>query len=419
MAAEEEAAARAKPSGTDVAQGFCEAFLTEDFFRTHWEQKPLHHRAREHGRIANRLPEALLPDDVMAMYHTAGPSLKMFKSGEPSELNDFMAGYIDGVSLIINQADRTSPVLMDLCRALAKVHFMHTFCVAYLTPPKSQAVRLHTDDQDVFLMQVWGKKQWTIRNAPKLLCYSEEMLGKDVPVPPELIGDPIMEFTIEAGDILYLPRGYLHEAATGEEHSLHITVTMPTSDYCWGVQLVRDCMRHLKVADDPASVMNRYLYSKAPCEDDEKEVDKLLQDAVGSWASSLKIDGVLKAFETSMEKTNEGQERQFAQIQRTRGPPFVTEDSKIRLIHGITCLCHPKKDLALFVRDVENQQMELPVARSVMPMLKALTHRPQLVAALPCNDAFERLCVLQLLLQQGVLQLFVGKNCLEHSSPDG
>ena len=38
------------------------------------------------------------------------------------------------------------------------------------------------------------------------------------------VGDPVEDLVLEAGDTLYLPRGWPHEAATSDEDSLHITV---------------------------------------------------------------------------------------------------------------------------------------------------------------------------------------------------
>ena len=37
----------------------------------------------------------------------------------------------------------------------------------------AQAVRVHTDDQDVILLQVWGSKKWRLYNAPTHLPYTE------------------------------------------------------------------------------------------------------------------------------------------------------------------------------------------------------------------------------------------------------
>ena len=43
----------------------------------------------------------------------------------------------------------------------------------------------------------------------------------------EELGKPIKQLTLEAGDMLYFPRGFIHEARTDtDSHSLHITVSV-------------------------------------------------------------------------------------------------------------------------------------------------------------------------------------------------
>lgn len=40
------------------------------------------------------------------------------------------------------------------------------------------------------------------------------------------IGDPVMEVVLEAGDLLYFPRGFIHQACTIKgEYSLHVTIS--------------------------------------------------------------------------------------------------------------------------------------------------------------------------------------------------
>jgi len=332
--------------------------------------------------------------------------LKMFKRGVPSEIDNFMVAYLDGCSLIVNQADRCNETLFQLCRALAQQHFHHVFCVAYLTPANSQAVRLHNDDQDVFLLQVWGRKRWTIRNAPKLLPYTEEMLGKDDPVPEELVGEPVMQFTMEPQDVLYIPRGQLHEAATGDEPSLHITVTVPTSDYCWGVQLVKHLMQHLHRKEANASSLAAgSLCSRGP--KDAGALNQELEQFLSSWSKDLEPSSVLSAYQQRMSRTNQGQEKEFSHAMGAKLPPAVTEHSRVRLMCGVNCHCHDNEDRVTFVRSGDGQVLEMPVSSSAMPLIKALTQRPQPVLDLPCADPFERICVLKLLNQQGVVQLFL------------
>lgn len=41
----------------------------------------------------------------------------------------------------------------------------------------------------------------------------------------EEIGEPIMAVTLTAGDVLYFPRGFIHQGKTGNQHSLHVTLS--------------------------------------------------------------------------------------------------------------------------------------------------------------------------------------------------
>jgi ribosomal protein L16 Arg81 hydroxylase len=86
---------------------------------------------------------------------------------------------------------------------------------------------------------------------------TEEMLGKDGhALSPDLLGPPIIETVLEAGDTLYMPRGYAHEAMTGgDDPSLHLTVTMPTSDFTWAGVLKRDVRHHHRQSTDCRQVI--------------------------------------------------------------------------------------------------------------------------------------------------------------------
>lgn len=391
-----------KCGGSEVAAGFSSSLLTPEFFEKHWERWPLHHRAAEHGSHANRLPEALNAGDIAEVIRRAGPSLKLFRRGEPYDEENFLVAYLDGATMIVNQAERCNQTLYDFCRIMAASHFHHVFGVVYLTPPDSFGVRLHNDDQDVFLMQVWGKKHWLLRDAPKLLPYTEEMLGKDEPVPPEKMTEQIMEFTMEPGDVLYIPRGFLHQAKTSKEPSLHITITVPTSDYCWGVQLIKHFMSQLHSDPQLKGISEMQLGSGGP---DDATLDGKLEEAMSKWASGVTIDGVIDAFEKRMLNVNNGQERNHSQAMSLQLRPFINEQSRVRLMQGITCSCAPDSELAIFKR--ESQRLELPISKTASALIRSLSSKPQAVADLPCEDTFERLCVLNLLHAQGIVQMFL------------
>ncbi|CAL8072348.1 unnamed protein product [Calicophoron daubneyi] len=102
----------------------------------------------------------------------------------------------------------------------------------YLTPPASQGFAPHYDDIEGFVMQLEGTKLWRVY-APR---NSYETLPRtSSPNLSELeLGEPILTVNLEPGDMLYIPRGFIHQACTpSDRHSLHITVST-YQKHTWG-----------------------------------------------------------------------------------------------------------------------------------------------------------------------------------------
>lgn len=104
---------------------------------------------------------------------------------------------------------------------------------SYLTPPNSQGFAPHYDDIEAFILQVEGKKRWRLykpksRNET-LPRYSSANFSQ------EEIGDPILDTIVEPGDLLYFPRGTIHQGDTFglNQHSLHITLSVYQKN-SWG-----------------------------------------------------------------------------------------------------------------------------------------------------------------------------------------
>lgn len=408
---------RKGPDGAQIARSFIDGVLTEEFWAKNWEKYPKHIRSADlaKDKQVNRLGEFVNPDHLSEILRRGGSSLKMFRKGQPFDGDSLYLAYLEGASLILNQADRYSKPLFEFCRTIADKHFYHSFAVAYLTPPNSHAVRLHNDDQDVFLLQIWGKKNWLVRPAPTFLPYTEEMIGKDAPVPEELIKPPILDFTIEAGDILFMPRGFLHEAKTGTEPSLHITITVPTSDYCWGVLLGRYLGHSLQKSLPSGSEVANFC-QEAMSEKDvdshrpdrkkrtEEEENAMIRQVASAFLKDLSSKEVVGLFEERMATTNKGQEEALMMNCSRQLRPFVTSESLVRLMPGVGCSCTPGAEVARFTRD--GKILDLPIASTASHLIAGLTNKPRAVSELHCEDSFERLCVLEALLMKGCVQMF-------------
>ena len=164
------------------------------------------------------------------------PLLFKEQSGVPLDTykKNLFAAYLDGCSIVLNHADWNSPWIAALCLDLQKT-FPHAFANVYITPPGSQAVRAHADDRDVFVIQVAGRKSWKVyEKIPIPHPYPNEQVGKEgLEVPQSVLDGPtLLETTLSSGDVLYMPRGYVHEArANDDNYSFHVTIALATHDW--------------------------------------------------------------------------------------------------------------------------------------------------------------------------------------------
>jgi Cupin superfamily protein len=146
---------------------------------------------------------------------------------------NLFSAYLDGCSVVVNHSDLFVSEIADLCEDLQR-SFPHAYANAYLTPPGLQAVPPHADDRDVLVVQVAGEKNWRVyQKIPIPHPYPHEQVGKDgFPVPPQVFDKVLVERTLRPGDVLYMPRGYVHEAcANSDSLSFHVTVALATHDW--------------------------------------------------------------------------------------------------------------------------------------------------------------------------------------------
>ncbi len=158
------------------------------------------------------------------------------------------AAYLAGTSIVWNHAEAASPKVAELCQNLQQPPFPHAYANAYLTPPNSQTVPAHADDRDVLVFQLVGTKHWKVyETVPIPHPYPHEQVGKaGLPVPESVLQGPMaFDGCLFPGDVLYLPRGMVHEASTdsastnSQDLSFHITVALATHDWTLGGNLGR------------------------------------------------------------------------------------------------------------------------------------------------------------------------------------
>jgi bifunctional lysine-specific demethylase and histidyl-hydroxylase NO66 len=227
------------------------------FFRTYWEAEPLLISREEPGYFAD-LPGLDAVDELITAT-TSGPArsmddgrmVKTDRRGVVSErrirlgsngipdIQDIYRAYHDGYSVVVNQVHRRSATVALLCRTLESALHHPIGVNLYLTPRGSQCFRPHVDNHDVFILQLHGVKEWHISSPSNdlPLAWTKHGLAGSL--------EEFREFTLGPGDMLYVPRGFPHEAMTSSSSSLHLTVGVHV--YRW-INLVSEAL--LILADE-------------------------------------------------------------------------------------------------------------------------------------------------------------------------
>ncbi|MEV4630547.1 cupin domain-containing protein [Micromonospora sp. NPDC049523] len=224
----------------------CVALPPAAFVTTHWGRAPLLSRAKE---LANPdgFTDLLSPADADELLSRRGlrtPFLRVAKDGQVLPAGRFTGGggagaevtdqvlderildlYAGGATLVLQGLHRNWPPLIDFTRELGASLRQPLQVNAYLTPAGNQGFATHYDTHDVFVLQVDGSKHWRI-HEPVLVDPLERQPwgGRADEVSATAAGPPALDVTLEPGDALYLPRGWLHSAQAQQGSSLHLTV---------------------------------------------------------------------------------------------------------------------------------------------------------------------------------------------------
>jgi len=140
-----------------------------------------------------------------------------------------------GASLVVSQFHEIHPPLARFCRGLERLFLHAAQANIYLTPPGAQGFRPHFDTHDVLVMQISGHKDWRVWDGQPLPDPTRRTPWRNQAVPD---GEPF-PIPLHPGDVLYVPRGVMHDAATqpGGEPSLHVTIGL--LEPCWAEGLRR------------------------------------------------------------------------------------------------------------------------------------------------------------------------------------
>ncbi|XP_059480956.1 ribosomal oxygenase 1 [Neocloeon triangulifer] len=219
----------------------------DEFFSMSWEKRPLH-IGRENPSYYSALISTSKFDTMLRKHNiqfTKNLDVTSYKNGKRETHNpdgralpaQVWEAYKNGCSIRMLNPQTFNKHVFALNVVLQEFFGTMVGANLYLTPPGTQGFAPHYDDIEAFVIQLEGKKHWrlyTPRDASEELPRFSSSNLKD-----KEIGKPIMDVVLEAGDMLYFPRGTIHQAnALPDSHSFHITVSCYQKN-SWGDFLLK------------------------------------------------------------------------------------------------------------------------------------------------------------------------------------
>jgi len=125
----------------------------------------------------------------------------------------------EGATLIVDSVNELNRPLSALCARLSAEFVAACQANMYACWGTTQGFDVHWDDHDVFVVQIEGRKAWTLYGVTEAWPTRR---GRGAQAsPPET---PIERTVLEPGDVLYLPRGYWHAAVGLGGPAMHLTI---------------------------------------------------------------------------------------------------------------------------------------------------------------------------------------------------
>jgi hypothetical protein len=217
---------------------------TATFGAHHWGHEPLLVRAADAQGFRDLLDLDGV-DELLSRRGLRTPFIRLARNGAVVDSSSFTGGggvgaeiadqvrddrvaalFAEGTTVVLQALHRTWPAVIEFATELGAELGHPVQANAYITPPSSRGFSAHYDVHDVFVLQLAGRKHWTV-HAPVHPDPLRDQPWNDhaAAVAARARDDaPAIDTVLEPGDAMYLPRGWLHAATALGEVSAHLTV---------------------------------------------------------------------------------------------------------------------------------------------------------------------------------------------------
>lgn len=221
-------------------------FDADTFFDRYWQKQPLVIARNAPDHYARILGKNQIDFTIAAACRARNQTIDIMTGADseraPRIVRDVDVGtayqqFRSGATLRVNMADCYWQSLRGLCRQMEDRFAFPVSANLYCTPAGARGLQRHADTYGVLVLQIEGSKNWSVAASDRRDRQPADKLE--------------IETVLAAGDLLYVPRGFLHEAWTGEQASAHLTIAFHA--YSWA-DLIAAALRRIAGEDGELAV---------------------------------------------------------------------------------------------------------------------------------------------------------------------
>ena len=409
---------RTRPTAASGALSRCIRCTVDEFADTYWAREALLSRAAELGTEGTGftdLLDASAVDELVSERGLRTPFLRMAKEGAVLAGGRFtrgggagatiadqvaddkvLAAMADGATLVLQALHRTWPPLVRFGSELAGELGHPVQINAYITPPQNQGFAPHYDVHDVIVLQIAGRKQWTIHEPVVTAPLDNQPWDQRKPaVSARAAEEPMIDTVLAPGDALYLPRGTIHAAQALGETSIHLTIGIhPVTRY----QLARHL---LDVAQDD-DTLRTSLPMGVDLADPAVLAEHLRATADALTATITQADAAEIARRVGTDLMRRTRPEPISPLAQLQVAESLGATTPLALRTGLRLRVETAGDAVRLV--LLDRTVELPGVATDAVKTITTAAGPVTPAQLPGLDADEQLTVCRRLVREGVLR---------------
>lgn len=375
----------------------------EEFEKDYFEKRFIHIKRNQTEYFSPALTYSAI-EDYLYNETLKFPSTRLTNAKEdvPSEkyvvgdkvvTSNLLKHFVEGSTIVLSGLHEHVAGLGELVSNLSKQFYQRFQTNVYITPKGSQGFKVHYDTHDVFVLQIHGKKTWKIyKDNPVSL---PNKLMEFAPGKYE-VGELDETIVAEAGDLIYIPRGIMHQAETNDDMSIHVTLGM--LGYTWTDLLIESVLEFSKTNDSLRRFLPREMLRNGA-----KEIhQEYFAELFSTMATSISLQDSVNRFKREISASQKINIKNLL----TQGDSVsgIDENSIFEMRHNVLFLIKRKGENV--VLEWQGKEVEFPMFMDPAIHFIAKMKQPFKLDQVPdCVDQDGKIVFVTRLIKEGLLSI--------------